>query len=242
MSSPAAEPPPSRRARWIKPALIVLGLAGAVWLLPKIPLGPALEWVRGQGVWAPVIFIGVYVVCTVLLIPGSLLTLGAGSIFGPVWGTIYTVIAANLGANAAFFLGRSVAREAIARKVAGQPKFAAIDRAVGREGWKIVGLLRLSPVFPFTLLNYALGLTRVRQIEYTLASVVGMLPGTLMYVYLGSAVGLAARSGAAKTPAEKALFVVGFIATVVVTVFITRVARKALAARIGEPSGPGKLQ
>ena len=144
------------------------------------------------------------------------------------------MIAANLGANLAFLLGRSVAREAITRRVAGNPKFAAIDDAVGREGWKIVGLLRLSPVFPFTLLNYALGLTRIRQLDYALASLVGMLPGTVMYVYLGSAAGLAASGATAKTPAEKTLFIAGLVATVVVTVFITRIARKALAAKIEE--------
>jgi uncharacterized membrane protein YdjX (TVP38/TMEM64 family) len=234
MAGTDTEARPPRRARRIKPALVVLAAAVAVWLLGKLPLGPALEWVRAQGVWTPVVFIAIYVVCTVLLIPGSLLTLGAGSIFGPVWGTLYTIIAANLGANLAFLLGRSVAREAIARRVAGNPKFAAIDDAVGREGWKIVGLLRLSPVFPFTLLNYALGLTRIRQLDYTLASLVGMLPGTVMYVYLGSAAGLAAGGATPKTPAEKTLFIAGLVATVAVTVFITRLARKALAAKIEE--------
>src|SRR5207245_1117774 len=103
-------------------------------------------------------------------------------------GTVYVLIAATLGSAAAFLVSRYLARGAIERRLANIPRFAAIDRAVGAEGRKIVFLLRLSPVFPFTLLNYALGLTQVRFADYLVAAI-GMLPGTVLYVYAGQAIG-----------------------------------------------------
>jgi uncharacterized membrane protein YdjX (TVP38/TMEM64 family) len=182
----------------------------ALVLLSRIDLKPVLQWIKTQGAWAPLVFCALYAVCTVFLIPGSLMTLGAGAVFGFGWGLLWVTIAANLGANAAFFVGRFAARSRVERRMTGHPKFAAVDKAVGREGWKIVGLLRLSPVFPFTLLNYALGVTGVTWRDYALASLIGMAPGTCLYVYLGH----------------------------VVTVFITRVARRALAKQLGEGNEP----
>jgi len=154
-------------------------------------------------------------------------------LFGVAWGSVYVSIGATLGATAAFLVGRYFARAWVTAKIEGSEKFAAIDRAVGDEGWKIVGLTRLSPVFPFTLLNYAFGLTRVRLRDYVLASWIGMLPGTVMYVYLGSL----ARAGAhQRTPGEWALYALGLAATVAVTVIITRIARRALAKRTATQS------
>ncbi len=128
-----------------------------------------------------------------------------------------------------------LAREMVARRVAGNPTFGALDETVASEGWKIVGLTRLSPVFPFNLLNYAFGVTRVAPRDYILASWIGMMPGTLMYVYIGSLAGSLATLGAeqrVRTPAEWALYVVGLLATVAVTVYVTRIARAALRKRI----------
>src|SRR6266403_1672951 len=195
-------------------------------------LKAALDWIGELGPWGPVIFVGLYVVATVLFVPGSVLTLGAGAVFGVVLGSVCVSISATLGATAAFLAGRYLARDAIARKIAKNEKFAAIDRAVADEGWKIVFLTRLSPVFPFTLLNYAFGLTRVRLSHYVLASWIGMMPGTVMYVYLGSLVnvGVGHRQ---RTAGEWALYGVGLLATMAVTVFVTRVAKKALAKKIG---------
>ena len=122
----------------------------------------------------------------------------------------------------------------IAKKIKGNSKFKVIDEAVAREGWKIVALLRLSPVVPFNVLNYAFGVTRVSLRDYVLASWIGMMPGTLMYVYLGSIAGDLASAGvgrAERTPAEWALYAVGLVATIVVTVFVTRLARRALDKR-----------
>src|SRR5438067_833076 len=132
-------------------------------------LKSALDWIGELGPWGPVIFVGLYVVATVLFVPGSVLTLGAGAVFGVVLGSVCVSIGATLGATAAFLVGRYLARDAIARKIEKSEKFATIDRAVADEGWKIVLLTRLSPVFPFTLLNYAFGLTRVKLSHYVLA-------------------------------------------------------------------------
>jgi uncharacterized membrane protein YdjX (TVP38/TMEM64 family) len=195
------------------------------------------QWVEGLGVWGPIVFILGYAVAAVAFIPGSLLTLAAGAIFGLAKGTVYTLIGATLGACAAFLVARYGARGAIERRIAGNAKFAAIDKAVGREGFKIVALLRLSPIFPFNLLNYALGLTKVRFWQYAAASV-AMLPGTLLYVYYGKAAGsLAALAGGAKTekgPGSWVVLGLGLVATVVVTTFVTRLAGKALRQEIGD--------
>lgn len=186
-----------------------------------------LEAVEALGIWGPIVFILLYIAATVLFVPGSALTLGAGAIFGLVRGSILVSVGSTLGATAAFLVGRYVARDWVARKIEKNPKFAAIDRAVAREGWKIVGLTRLSPAFPFSLLNYAYGLTQVRLRDYVLASWIGMMPGTVMYVYLGSLarLGIDAQEGGG---AQLALRMVGLVATIVVTVYITRIARKAL--------------
>src|SRR5436189_5372209 len=118
-------------------------------------LKSALDWIGRLGSWGPVIFVGLYVMATLLFVPGSVLTLGAGAVFGVALGSVYVSISATLGATAAFLVGRYLARDAIARKIEKNEKFATIDRAVADEGWKVVFLTRLSPVFPFTLLSYA---------------------------------------------------------------------------------------
>src|SRR6266516_4065782 len=194
-------------------------------------LKAALDWIGKLGPWGPVIFVGLYVVATVLFVPGSVLTLGAGAVFGVALGSVCVSISATLGATAAFLVGRYLARDAIARRIEKNEKFAAIDRAVADEGWKIVFLTRLSPVFPFTLLNYAFGLTRVRLGQYVLASWIGMMPGTVMYVYLGSLVNVGA-GHRQRTTGEWVLYGVGLLATIAVTICVTRVARQALARKI----------
>ena len=195
-------------------------------------LKAALDWIAKLGPWGPVIFVGLYVVATVLFIPGSVLTLGAGAVFGVALGSFCVSISATLGATAAFLVGRYLARDVIARKIQKNEKFATIDQAVADEGWKIVLLTRLSPVFPFTLLNYAFGLTQVKLSHYVLASWIGMLPGTVMYVYLGSLVNFGA-ARRQRTTGEWVIYGVGLLATVTVTVFVTRLASKALAKKIG---------
>lgn len=196
-------------------------------------LANALNWVDQLGPTGPAIFILLYVAACVFFIPGSALTLGAGAIFGVVRGSIIVSVGSTMGATAAFLIGRYFARDWIARKIRKNEKFAAIDQAVGREGWKIVGLTRLSPAFPFSLLNYAYGLTKVSLRDYVLASWIGMMPGTIMYVYLGSLARLGVEARQATT-AQTALKIVGLLATIAVTVYITKIGRKALKQRITE--------
>jgi uncharacterized membrane protein YdjX (TVP38/TMEM64 family) len=205
--------------------LIFVGRQGAGY----IPI--FAEWVQGLGVWGPIAFIAGYVLAAVLFIPGSLLTLAGGAIFGLTNGVMIVFLAAVLGSSAAFLVSRYVARSAIERRLAGNARFAAIDRAVGAEGRKIVFLLRLSPVFPFSLLNYGLGLTNVRFVDYVAASV-GMLPGTLLYVYYGKVIGdvaaLAGGMAREKGAADYAILILGLVATIVVTTIVTKIARRAL--------------
>ena len=190
MAERSGEFPEGSRTKGIVRLAAILIVASALsmflLLLPvKQYLIAFLNWTQGSGMWAPVFVAGFYVLATVLLVPGSVITLGAGFLFGVPLGLLTVWIGANLGAAVAFLLGRTIARGWVEQKVKGNPKFAAIDEALGKEGFKIVLLLRLSPIFPFSLLNYALGITKVPFRNYVLASLIGMLPGALMYVYFG---------------------------------------------------------
>ena len=237
-----AAAPASARRGWssgIRVALIVIGLV-VLALLGRQAGGYVPQfarWVNSLGVWGPLVFIVGYALAAVAFVPGSLLTLAAGAIFGLAQGVVYVFIAATLGSAAAFLVSRYVARAAIERRLASNPRFAAIDRAVGAQGRKIVFLLRLSPVFPFNLLNYGLGLTQVRFADYVIASI-GMIPGTLLYVYYGKLVGdVAALAGGAapeKGAGYYAVLVLGLAATIVVTTLVTRVARRALKEATGD--------
>jgi uncharacterized membrane protein YdjX (TVP38/TMEM64 family) len=193
------------------------------------------ERVNGLGPWGPAVFIIGYVVACVAFIPGSLLTLAAGAVFGLVEGVVIVFVGATLGAAAAFLIARYLARGLVERKLAGNARFAAIDRAIGSEGFKIVALLRLSPVFPFTLLNYALGLTEVRLVDYVLASI-GMLPGTILYVYYGDVAAIAGGVTVHHGPEYYVVLVLGLVAAIAATAMITRVARRALQQATGPES------
>lgn len=232
-----AVPPRGRRRTVLR---IGLGLAAlvAVIVLGRVAGGYVprfAAWVDGVGVWGPVAFIAGYAIATVAFVPGSLLTLAAGAVFGLVEGTAFVFIGATLGASGAFLVARYVARSAVERRLAGRPRFAAIDRAIGNEGLKIVTLLRLSPVFPFNLLNYALGLTRIRFIDYAIACL-GMLPGTFLYVYSGKALGdlatVAAGAKLERGPGYWTMFAVGLGATAAVTYYVARIARRALEREV----------
>jgi uncharacterized membrane protein YdjX (TVP38/TMEM64 family) len=198
-------------------------------------LRTALEWINGLGPAGVLVFILLYMASTVFFLPGSVLTLGAGFVFGVIKGTILVSAGSTLGATAAFIVGRYLARDWVAARIERNKKFKAIDEAVAGEGWKIVGLTRLSPIFPFNLLNYAFGLTKVKLLHYVIASWIGMIPGTIMYVYLGSLAGSLATVGAGertRTPGEWALYGLGLLATVVVTVYVTKIARRTLQHKI----------
>ena len=181
------------------------------------------------------IFIFAYILSAVFLIPASILTFGAGIIFDVIEGAVLVSIASVLGAITAFLIGRYLARGWVSQQIEKYPKFKAVDEAVGKEGWKIVGLTRLSPVFPFVILNYAFAITKVSFKDYAIASWIGMLPGTIMYVYIGSLIGNLATLGATereKTPLEWVLYIVGLIATILVSVYVTKISRQALDSQI----------
>ncbi len=242
----AAVRPRSTGIRWTRILIGVLALVAVVVLArmgsDKIP--GILRSIDALGPWAAAAFIALYAIAAVAWVPGSVLTLAAGAIFGLLEGTLYTIVGATLGASLAFLVSRYLARGTIERRLGDSPKLRAVDEAIEREGAKIVFLIRLSPVFPFNALNYALGLTRVKFREYVPASAFGMIPGTFMYVYAGHAAGqiAAGTAGAGPDgPARYALLVLGFVATVAVTVLVTRTARKALAGRaeIEDPPPPG---
>lgn len=209
-------------------------------LNPQEWLRNALQWIDSLGAVGAIVFILLYIIATVAFLPGSILTLGAGVVFGVVLGSFYVFIGATLGATAAFLVGRYLARSWVAKKIEGNNKFRAIDEAVGKEGLKIVLLTRLSPIFPFNLLNYAYGITGVSLKDYIIGSV-GMIPGTIMYVYIGSLAGSLAKVGTEAQPANPtvqwAIRIIGFIATVAVTVYVTKIARKALEAEVLESEG-----
>jgi uncharacterized membrane protein YdjX (TVP38/TMEM64 family) len=207
-------------------ALVLVGVLTDVRNL----LEETLDFIERLGPWGPLLFILVYAVGTVLFVPGSILTLGAGALFGVWWGSLYVSLGSTLGATCAFLVGRHFARDWVESRIEGKSSFEAMDRAVAAEGWKIVFLTRLSPIFPFALLNYAFGLTRVSLTGYVVASWVGMMPATVMYVFVGSL----ARDGAlrhSRPPGEWALYATGLVATIVVTVWVTRMARRALTRR-----------
>lgn len=202
---------------------------------PQGLLQNALQWIENLGPKGAIAFILIYIVATVAFLPGTILTVGAGVLFGVVLGSIYVFIGATLGATAAFLVGRYLARDWISNKIASNDNFKAIDEAVGREGFKIVLLTRLSPVFPFNLLNYAFGVTQVSLKDFFFGSI-GTIPGTIMYVYIGSIAGSLAMIGAENQPTNLAgkwmIRIVGLIATLAVTIYVTRIARKALENKV----------
>src|SRR6516225_3868586 len=177
------------RIRLLIFGIFVVGLIAAGYLLPTREwLTNFREWIVDQGLWGAVVYGLIYVICTVLFVPGSILTLGAGAIYGLVWGTVIVSISSTTGAGLAVLIGRYFARDLVRRWIESRPKLKALDATVARRGGSIVFWLRLSPLFPFNLLNYALGLTGVRFSSYLLASWIGMLPGTIAFILLGYAV------------------------------------------------------
>jgi uncharacterized membrane protein YdjX (TVP38/TMEM64 family) len=227
--------------RYVRLIAVVGVLAGLFVAGLFLPVGEwfasLLAWTRGHESWTGALIVAIYVIACLLLLPGSVLTMGAGALLGLLWGMVFVSIGSTLGATAAFLAGRFFARDWVSRKIANHPRFQAIDRAVAREGGKIVLLTRLSPVFPFVLLNYGFGLTRIATWKYILASWLGMIPGTLMYVYIGSALGsLAAVTAgrAERSTVEWVFFGVGLVVTVAVALYVTRVATRALKQEVPE--------
>ena len=220
-----------KKSRVILLVILLMALIVGFFFLPLRQWFIELEGhVQSLGALGPAVVALAYVLCTVLLIPASIITLGAGTLFGLKTGFIVVVVGANLGALCSFLLARTFLREKVARWAREHSKFRFLDEAIGRQGFKMVLLTRLSPIFPFILLNYFLGLTAVRTGAYVLANLIGMLPAMFLLVYIGAAA-RDAIEGPTDTSADfyqQILKYVGLLATIAVVVMVTRIARRAL--------------
>ena len=163
--------------------LVLAGIAVAVIYRDSLNAAALEQWVAGFGAAGPLVFMLLYALGTVLFLPGSVITLAGGAIFGPLWGTVYNLTGATLGALLAFLIARYLAADWVERRAGG--RVARLKQGVEGEGWRFVAFVRLVPLFPFNALNFALGLTRIRLSHYVIASYVCMLPGALAYTYLG---------------------------------------------------------
>jgi uncharacterized membrane protein YdjX (TVP38/TMEM64 family) len=205
----------------------------------RLPFNERVTRALGDmGIWAPIGFIAFYVLLCVACVPGAPVTMAGGALFGVGWGFVYSWIAAQIGAAAAFMISRYVAHDWVARRLAKRPLLSAIEEAVAVEGWKIVSLLRLAPGSPFFLLNYLFGLTRVRFHDYVWATAVATIPGTFMFVYLGS-LGRVAASGELNIR-EWVLHGLGLILNIAACVIVARRAKRVLRERLeAQKSEPG---
>ncbi len=226
--------PVSTGSRWRKLVLVLLGVGVLIGLWALLPVAEWIEqfraWVAGLGIWGHVIFVAVYAAATVALAPGSLLTLAAGVAFG-LMGFPTVIVGATVGLALSFLVGRYFLRGWVQRQVAGNKVFEAVDRAIEGEGWKIVGLMRLSPLVPFNLQNYLFGITKIGFLPYLAASFFGIMPGTLLYVWIGS---LGAAAGSVSGSGDDVGFyktialTVGLVATLAVTILVSRKAQEKL--------------
>jgi uncharacterized membrane protein YdjX (TVP38/TMEM64 family) len=216
------------KVRWI---LIGAGVIALIAALQWLPVGDWIEsakgWFEDLGAFGPIVFVALYVAIGLLLLPASAMTIAAGSIFGLWLGFLWAVIAANLTAIAAFLVARHLARGALERKLKSNERFKELDDAIGAGTWKIVALVRLSPIVPFSFANYAMGLTQVGFGPYCLATFLGMLPGTFVYVYLGY-VGAESLHGGSKSTSQWILLGVGLVASAALVFWLTRMARAKL--------------
>lgn len=232
----------------IRIASIIAIIVGLFLTMRTLPIEAGVDrlqdWVDGLGVWGPLVFGVIYVLAAVFFVPGSVITLAAGAIFGLFWGTVTVSLASTTGAAIAFLIGRYAARRSVSQQATKYPRFRVVDHAVGEEGWKVVVLLRLAPVFPFSIGNYLLGLTSIRFWPYIMASWLAMLPGTFLYVYLGhvgragiEAAGGGRVPGGGRSAGEWVMLVVGLLATIGLVVYIVRFALRAMQRHTGiEPA------
>ena len=198
---------------------IVVGIVLA-YLYREVLSTDALEaWVADAGFAGPFVFMLIYILGTVLFFPGAVLTLAGGAIFGPVWGTLYNLTGATIGAGIAFLLARYLASDWVEKKAGG--RLAQLKGGVEEEGWRFVAFVRLVPLFPFNVLNFALGLTRIKFTHYLITSYICMFPGAVAYTYLGYAGREAAAGGDGLI--QKGLLALALIA---VSLFLPRVIKR----------------
>ena len=216
--------------RIIRIVLAALLIAAFLAAMRFLPLGDWIAtfqaWVKEIGPIGYLVYVLVYMLFCVLGIPASPLTIGAGAIFGFAKGTIVVILGATLGATLSFLLARTVMRRRIEAITATNAKFLALDRAITREGGRIVFLVRLAPVFPFAYVNFAFGLTGVRLLSYVVATFFGIIPVTLAFVYISATAAQAA--SADMSNARVAINIIGGVLAIVATAFVTRVATRAI--------------
>jgi uncharacterized membrane protein YdjX (TVP38/TMEM64 family) len=220
-----------------------VAIAGLIVLFRALPIADWLKsfqaWVQHLGPTGYLLYALVYAAACVLFVPASVLTLGAGAIYGLATGVGVVLVGATLGATLSFLLARTLLRTRIEKMTEGNAKFRALDRAIAKEGAKIVFLVRLAPVFPFTYINYAFGLTGVPTLKYVVASFFGMIPGTFAYVYLGSAAANAAQAATGEANVTRTVVqIVGAVFALVVTIFVARIATRAIRSAGGEEESP----
>jgi len=216
---------------WIKRGIYLSLFIGLLVLYKFLPLKEWIEafrvWVQELGALGWIISIVGYAVASFILIPGAILTITAGLAYG-LWGFFIVVTGATLGAGMSFLAARYLFRGAVEKTLSKKPLFNAINEAIKEEGWKVVGLMRFSPAMPFSLQNWLFGVTAVKFVPYILATLFGIMPGTLLYVWIGS-IGANAAAGSDTSTAKLAFLIVGILATLIVTVFIGKKAKEKLA-------------
>jgi len=220
----------NQKPAWIKWVVYLAILAGVIVLYKSLPIDTWVTnfrvWVQDQGPLGWFICIATYAIAAFLLIPGSILTLTMGLAYG-LWGFIIVVVGASIGAGMSFLASRYLLSDYIHNKFGDKPIFRALNEAIKEEGWKVVGLMRFSPAVPFSLQNWLFGVTKVGFVPYILSTFFGIMPGSLLYVWIGSIGGTAA-SGADTSVAKYALLIVGIIATLLVTIIIGKKAKAKL--------------
>ncbi len=206
----------SRRTLILRGILGLLLLAAGTWGFlnrGRIELDRIQVWVEAQGALAPVVFMVAYALSSVAFIPGTVMSLAGGALFGVFWGSVYNVTAATVGSTLSFLLARYLFADAVRRRAGGI--LQRLLEGVEREGWRFVAFVRLVPLFPFILLNYALGLTRIPLAHFVVASFICMIPGGVAYTYLGY-VGREAATGSAGL-VRKILIAVALLAILALT-------------------------
>lgn len=191
--------------------------------------------VQNAGPWGWALFIGLYALCCLLFIPGSILTVSAGAIYGFWFGSALVLIGNGLGSVMSLLITRFLLREWVQKKINKHPKLKAIEKAVANDDWRLVFLTRLSPIMPFSLINYSLGLTRIPAWRFLLALELGAVPATLVYVYIGTLMGSLAQIGPdlkAHRPIEWIFQGAGILIAVGVTIYVTRLATNAINQRM----------
>ena len=229
---------------WLTFGGAIAAIAAVVILGGLLPVGRwaqvLVEKVHGAGAAGVALFAAIYIVSPLLLAPASVLTIAAGFLYGRVAGTLLVLLCALVAASLAFLLGRTLLRAPVRRRIERDPKLRAVDAAIGAHGVRLVLLLRLSPVVPFNLLNYALGATRVAFLPYAAASLIGMIPGTFLFVSIGAAATSAAQLDKGVRPPGAALWV-GIAATLSAVALLTVIARRALREVLPAQAPPARV-